>query len=153
MLAGHGVPLLMDHRMPSEAAEVAGFRAELARLERHPALMSSPRQKQLLRYLFEECLAGRCDHISQYTIAFECFGRGHEFDAAANTVVRSHALRLRKTLKKLARPDGCHRILMAERGYGLRFGCAMEAEARTTPPLPTRQSRGHGARAECRTRN
>ncbi|MGA0846621.1 MAG: hypothetical protein ACO3RV_08785 [Luteolibacter sp.] len=100
------------------------MRSELSRLEHHPALTSSPRQKQLLRYLFEECLAGRHDRISQYTIAFECFRLGHGFDTSINTMVRSHAMRLRKTLKSLANPDPKHRILMTDRGYCLVFGGA-----------------------------
>jgi hypothetical protein len=101
------------------SSDVALVRAELARLELHPFFVNSSRLRQLLRYLYEESWAGRREDISQYTIAFECFGQNSGFDTAVNTLVRSHAHRLRKVLKELARPDGPFRILMAERGYGL----------------------------------
>lgn len=105
------------------------IRAELARLERQPAIAHSNRIRQLLRYLFEETVAGRVDGISQYTIAFECFGQSAEFDTSVNTLVRSHARRLRKILKELAPPEGQTRMVMSERGYGLLLEVA-------SPPLP-----------------
>jgi hypothetical protein len=106
------------------STEVTLLRAELSRLERQPEIANSIRIRQLLRYLFEETVMGRADGISQYTIAFECLGQSTEFDTAVNTLVRSHAHRLRKVLKELAPPEGETRIVMSDRGYGLVFEVA-----------------------------
>lgn len=102
-------------RAPQEAA----LRNELLRLEQSHALASSPRLRQLLRYLFTETLEGRCEQISQYSIAFDCYGMGGGFDSATNTLVRSHARRLRRILSDSAPEERVARILMRERGYSL----------------------------------
>lgn len=101
--------------------EVVALRAELARIERHPALAGSPRLRLLLRYLFEESLAGRGEVVTQYSIAFDCYQIGKDFDSSANTLIRSHARRLRKALLEATRPHSSVRISMAERGYQLTF--------------------------------
>lgn len=100
-------------------ADAIALRAGLGRIERHPALAASPRLLRLLRYLFEETLAGRGAEISQFSIAFDCYQLGKAFDPATNTLIRSHARRLRKLLKELARPDDAVALLMEERGYRL----------------------------------
>jgi TolB-like protein len=104
----------------------ASLRTELQRLERGPSLAEAPKLRQLLRYLFEETLAGRADQISQYSIAFDCYGMGKEFDSSANTVIRSHARRLRKILADSAREDADCCIRMADRGYQLQLTSAGE---------------------------
>lgn len=109
-----------------DPAEVR-LRAELARLERQRALASSPKLRQLLRYLFEETLAGRGERISQYSIAFDCYGLSDRFDSSANTVVRSHARRLRRLLRELAPEAGNARILMLDRGYQLALAVPAES--------------------------
>lgn len=102
------------------------LRQELSRLERCHPLASSPKLRQLLQYLFAETIAGRGDEISQYRIAFDCYGFGSRFDPSANTLIRSHARRLRQVLRQLARENGHPRILMGEKGYQLLF--EVEAE-------------------------
>lgn len=109
----------VDPFYPRGAA--APLRAELARLEGCGPLVRAPMLVRLLRYLFEETIAGRGACVSQYSIAFDCYGIGEGFDPAANSIVRVHARRLRKLLDELAHPSGACRILMPERGYELRF--------------------------------
>lgn len=103
------------------------LRAELDRLANEPVLAASPKLLKLLGYLFGEQISGRAGHISQYSIAFDCYGLARDFDPASNTVVRAHARRLRKILKELAPPDAACRILMDEKGYCLRFDVAETA--------------------------
>lgn len=107
---------------PAIAHEMAAvLRAELARLVACGPLARAPMLVRLLRYLFEETIAGRGAGVSQYSIAFDCYGIGEGFDPAANSVVRAHARRLRKLLDELADPASSCRILMPERGYELYF--------------------------------
>lgn len=113
----------LGRRGPHEAA----LRGELIRLEKSHPLSSSPKLLQLLRYLFKETLAGRGQQISQYSIAFDCLDLGDQFDSAANTVVRSHARRLRRILAELKPEQGAARILMRERGYQLAFEVAAQS--------------------------
>jgi hypothetical protein len=61
------------HREGSPAVDESALRAGLARIERHPALAASPRLRRLLRYLYEETLAGRGAEIRQFSIAFDCY--------------------------------------------------------------------------------
>jgi TolB-like protein len=117
---------------PGAPHEVA-LRNELLRLEESRGLASSARLRHLLRYLFTETLEGRCDQITQYSIAFDCYGMGDGFDTTTNTLVRSHARRLRQILNDLAPESGAARILMRERGYSL----VLEVAATTLSPATT----------------
>lgn len=114
---GDGGPA--DH---GPAVDEVALRAGLARIERHPTLAASPRLRRLLRYLFEETLAGRGSEISQFSIAFDCYQLGKGFDPSASSLIRSHARRLRKLLQELARPEDAAAIRLGERGYRLSFG-------------------------------
>jgi hypothetical protein len=117
------------HSLPADALLV-----ELARLEGSGPLASAPKLRKLLRYLFSETLSSHGSAISQYTIAFDCYGLGDTFDPAANTLIRSHAGRLRRLLKELAPPEDGVRILMKEKGYQLYFELAGEPGVPVTVP-------------------
>ena len=101
------------------------LRAELARLQDSRSLAGSPKLLQLLLYLFAETLDGRGEQISQYSIAFDCYRMGDQFETATNTIVRSHARRLRRILLELTPANGSARILMRERGYRLKLEMAV----------------------------
>jgi TolB-like protein len=107
------------------------LRAELARLESSLPLAGATKLRQLLRYLFEETLAGRGSLISQYRIAFDCYGIGEAFDTSVNTLVRANAKRLRKILADLAPAEGECTIRMARRGYCLLLACAEDPSSLT----------------------
>jgi len=124
--AGHG-----------PAVDEVALRAGLARIERHPVLAASPRLRRLLRYLFEETLAGRGAELSQFSIAFDCYQLGEGFDPSASSLIRSHARRLRRLLQELARPEDAAAIRLGKRGYRLSFGApesTAEAVPRWSPP-------------------
>lgn len=103
------------------------LRAELARLKHSRPVAESPKLLQLLLYLFAETLGGRGEQISQYSIAFDCYRMGDQFETTTNTIVRSHAGRLRRILLELAPENGSARILMRERGYQLKLEMAEES--------------------------
>jgi TolB-like protein len=57
------------------------------------------RARRFLTYVVEEAVAGRGDRIKAYSIATEVFGRGSNFDAQVDPVVRIEAGRLRRALE------------------------------------------------------
>lgn len=58
----------------------------------------SPRQRELLRYLIAEELAGRGDKLDAYAIAFDVLNRDSSFDPATDSNVRVEMHRLRQNL-------------------------------------------------------
>jgi TolB-like protein len=117
-----------DEALPGETLPGPGgwrdgaLRAGLERLEKHPPLAVAKRLLQLLRYLFEETVAGRGGRISQYTIAFECFGiDATDFDPNRSATVRVHLSRLRKILDDYAAGSGSVRITLPVGTYSLKF--------------------------------
>jgi hypothetical protein len=61
---------------------------------------ASERNRQFLRHIVEETLAGRADRIKAYTIATVVFGRGSGFDPQLDSIVRIEAGRLRRSLER-----------------------------------------------------
>jgi TolB-like protein len=99
------------------------LRAGFERLVKHPPLAASARLLQLFRYLFKETLAGRGGRISQYSIAFDCFGiDAADFDPNRSSTVRVHLSRLRKILDEHDAGDGSPRITLPVGTYSLEFG-------------------------------
>lgn len=115
--------------VPGEASSYSGgwsddaLRAGLRQLENHPPLAVAKRLLQLLRYLFEETVAGRGERISQYTIAFECFGIDPaDFDPNRSATVRVQLSRLRKILDDYAAGSGSLlQITLPVGTYSLKF--------------------------------
>jgi len=111
----------------------ADLRAGLEQLEKHPPLAAAKRLLQLLRYLFEETVAGRGGQISQYSIAFDCFGIDPAaFDPNRSATVRVHLSRLRKILADHAIASGSLRITLPVGSHSLRFSERVTAK----PGLP-----------------
>jgi len=53
---------------------------------------------KFLRYVVDETLAGRADGLKEYVIGCEACGRGADFDARLDPVVRVQASKLRARL-------------------------------------------------------
>ena len=60
---------------------------------------NAPIVSAFLEYVVNEHLAGRDEYIKAYTIATEGLGRSENFDPTSDTIVRTTAGRLRKTLE------------------------------------------------------
>ena len=82
------------------------IRAALARVLASQPFRSSPRLQSLLTFLVEEVLAGRGESLVQYRVATEGLGLGESFDPEKQTLVRSHAGRLRKALAAYYEGEG-----------------------------------------------
>jgi hypothetical protein len=68
------------------------------RITESKTFAKSERLSQLLLYLCERCLLGRVTELTEQHIAYSVFERKGRFDPAADTIVRSHMLRLRHKL-------------------------------------------------------
>lgn len=75
------------------------IRAAVGRVLTSPDFNVPDRAKRFLTYVVEEAIAGRGDRIKAYSIATEVFGRGSDFDAQVDPVVRIEAGRLRRALE------------------------------------------------------
>jgi Tfp pilus assembly protein PilF len=80
--------------------------AALSHLLSAPGLQLSDRNRRFLRYVVNETLAGRGGRIKSYSIAVDVFGRGPDFDASTDSIVRTEATRLRGALTKYYAAEG-----------------------------------------------
>jgi TolB-like protein len=106
------------------AQPAAELRLHLERVVSSATFRSSPRLVQLLRYLFEQTLAGCGGGLSQYSIAYDGLRLGDDFDTGKSSLIRSHVHRLRRALDAYyaASRDGDKlRIALPTSGYGLVF--------------------------------
>jgi TolB-like protein len=76
------------------------IRAQLDHILGHPEFHATDRMRDFLRFVVEETLAGRSHRLKGYTIATHVFGRGDDFDAAQDPIVRIQAGRLRRALER-----------------------------------------------------
>ena len=78
----------------------AAVRDELERILIHPEFQATDKMRDFLRFVVEETLAGRAHQLKGFTIATAVYGRGADFDAAHDPVVRIQAGRLRRSLER-----------------------------------------------------
>ena len=98
-----------------------GIRAQLDRVLSSPDLKASKKVKTIFRYLTEEKLAGREDHINAESIATKAHSRQVDPNSSIDPLVRIQVNQLRRALKGYdaaaeATDDG-PRIEMPEDGY------------------------------------
>lgn len=107
--------------------------AELNAATAGPALARAPQLQAMLRYLVTETLAGRGAQIKAYNIAVDVLGRGPDFDAAQDTIVRVQAGRLRTALAQHYAGPGLSSPLRIELGKGSYVPRFLPA---VSPPSP-----------------
>ena len=76
------------------------IREQLDRILSHVEFHVTGRNREFLRYIVEETLAGRSGRIKGFSIAVEVFGRDVDFDASNDSVVRIQAGRLRRAIER-----------------------------------------------------
>ena len=72
----------------------------LSKVLSSPLFTKSPRQRDLLRYLFNQTVNGNAARLKGYSIGVEVFGRGVDFDPAGDAIVRVEVARLRTKLNE-----------------------------------------------------
>jgi adenylate cyclase len=75
------------------------IRAQLERITESADFDTSQRSADFLQYVVNETLADRAGAISQHAIACQVFGRGDDFDATIDPIVRMQAGRVRRSLE------------------------------------------------------
>jgi hypothetical protein len=80
----------------------------------------SDRLKNLLRFLCEAEMEGRCDDLNEYSIGVEALGRPPDFSPGEDSSVRSRAYELRRKLEKFystEAPEAAVRIEVPKGSY------------------------------------
>jgi len=113
-------------------------RKQLGRILASPEFHATDKMRDFLRFVVEEKLAGRSHRLKGYTIAVEVFGRGEDFDATHDPIVRIQAGRLRRALERYYLVGGIHDPILIDIPKG-RYIPRFAAHA-TTRPAPTREA-------------
>ena len=94
-------------------------RAELDRVLGSEIFSRSDRLSAFLRFIVEETLAGHGAGLKEQVIAVELYGKGTDFNTAADPIVRVDARRLRDKLREFyaAAPPGDVVISMPKGSY------------------------------------
>jgi adenylate cyclase len=119
------------------------IRDELARVLDSDEFGASARLREMLRYLVEESLAGRGTKLKGYRIAVDVFGRGADFDADADPLVRIQAGRLRRALERYYGAAGAAnrlRIAVPKGGYAPTFTAVGAPVALRDASAPKREA-------------
>ncbi len=85
---------------PRSGLRSVAIREQLEHILASPEFHATDKVRDFLRFIVEEKLAGRSSRLKGYTIALEVFGRGDDFDAANDPIVRIQAGRLRRSLER-----------------------------------------------------
>ena len=121
---------ILSEQLPSESE----IRSQLARILSSEAFDASVRNRNFLRFVVEETVAGRTAYIKGYTVAQSVFGRGTDFDPQLDPVVRIEASRLRRSLERyyltVGKTDPI-RIELPKGGYVPRFEKIPDDEPRS----------------------
>jgi TolB-like protein/Flp pilus assembly protein TadD len=84
----------------SDEPSASTVRAQLGRIVSSDLFSRSDRLSAFLRFIVERTLGGEGDTLKEQVIAFELYGKGPDFNAAADPIVRVDARRLRDKLRE-----------------------------------------------------
>ena len=73
---------------------------QLQRILRSPEFHASDRQREFLKFVVTETIAGRDSEIKGYTVATQIFGRREDFDQSIDPIVSIQANNLRRDLER-----------------------------------------------------
>ena len=131
------------------ALDEGAIRAQLDRVLSSDHFDASERNRRFLRYVVEECLAGRSQQIKAYCIAVSVFNREPSFDPQSDPIVRLEAGRLRRSLEHYYLTAGRNdpiRIVVPKGGYAPRFEPLCDAEPEPPETEGPRESNRLGKR-------
>src|SRR5580698_8642948 len=96
----------------------------LQRILATPDFVRSPQLSRFLLYICTATFEGRGQTLSEQHVGVAVFGREPDYDSAADTIVRSHALRLRRRLEQYFQRAGQHEpvhLVIPRGGYAPVF--------------------------------
>ena len=124
---------------PGRAREAhpEAVREQLTRLVESPGLQHAESLCHLLKYLVEQSLAKPQEHLKEYQIATEVFGRSGTFDPRLDSTVRVQTSRLRNKLIEFYATIGVKDPIIIEipKGTYLAVFHAREADASSVPAV------------------
>src|SRR5262245_39022704 len=85
---------------PSNDPPASLVRAELDRILASGLFTRSERLSSFLKFIVDRTLAGQNESLKEQVIATELYGKGTDFDTAADPIVRVDARRLRDKLRE-----------------------------------------------------
>lgn len=115
----------------------ARVRRQLDVLGDHGLFSSAKRLMAFLRYIVDAELTGTANRLGQMSIAQDVFGRGPDFDASIDSVVRVEAGRLRARLREYYTTAGAEDAVRITLPKG-RYGPRIELSADTLPEVEFR---------------
>ena len=92
--------------MADEVPNAARIRDALKTVLSSPVFAGSERLKDFLRYITEETLQGRGEHIKDYVVGVEVYHKSPSFDTRTDSSVRVEASRLRSKLTQYYGAEG-----------------------------------------------
>lgn len=122
-------------------------RAAVARIVASPLFAESERLARFLRYVVEETLARRSDHIKEYNIGVEVYGRLPGYDPKIDAIVRVEAGRLRSKLGKYYAAQGAADTVRIEIPRGTYVPVLLQPDLLETPPVETPVRKTSGRKA------
>lgn len=111
-------------------------REELERIVASRGFSRSERLCRFLRFAVESALAGDADHVKEYVVGSEVFGRGSSFDPRVDPVVRVEARRLRSRLKDWYAREGRNSSVVIELPTG-SYTAVFHEPAKSSAPSAT----------------
>jgi len=138
------VPAVSDVRAPGARV----VRGQIERILASPDFDAPRRSREFLDFVVEEALAGRGEAITQGSIAVRVFGRGDDFDATVDPIVRIQAGRLRRSLERyyllsgqedvvrIELPKGSYVPVFRGTGSDVSAGRRAESSAAALPAAP-----------------
>lgn len=84
--------------LPDTEEERAAVREQLERILASRGFRNSRKYPAFLRYIVEQTLNGRPEHLKERTLGVEVFGRSPEYDTSVDPVVRIVAAEVRKRI-------------------------------------------------------
>jgi adenylate cyclase len=91
---------LESHIQKGSAPAAEDIRRQLQRILDSPEFHATQRQREFLKFVVTETIAGRAEEVKGYTIATRVFGRKEDFDQALDPIVSIQAGRLRRALER-----------------------------------------------------
>ena len=116
---------------------------QLERILQSRVLHGSENLKSFLRYVTLKSIEESTDHLKEYTIATEVFGRNDDFSPRSDSVVRVQASRLRHKLQEYYATEGkSDRILieLPKGHYNPVFTIIEDASDSESAPQPAQQA-------------
>src|SRR5947207_7278190 len=109
--------------------------SQLNRILASKAFRQADRLKRFLSFIVEETIAGRGEHLKEFVVGVEVFGKPESFDPRNDPIVRVQARRLRAQLARYHReegPDSEVVIELPKGGYAPVFRRLKSASVRRT---------------------